>query len=52
YVVWRPVALYLDPAGKTVSVATEGFSAKRLRGGMVQVAGLLPENRKVVVTLK
>ena len=46
-----PVALYIDPAGKTVSAKTKGFSARRLRGGLVEVAGLLPENQKVVVTL-
>ncbi|MCK4298481.1 MAG: hypothetical protein KAX80_03045, partial [Planctomycetes bacterium] len=47
-----PVALYIDPDGKEVSAKTKGFSARRLRGRLVEVAGLLPENRKVVVTLK
>ena len=47
-----PVALYLDPAGKSVGVETEGFTAKRLRGGMVEVAGSLPERREVVLTLE
>jgi len=50
--VGSPVALYIDPAGKKVSVGTGGFSAKRLRGGMVEVAGWLPQSGEVAVTLK
>jgi hypothetical protein len=46
-----PVALYLNPAGKHVSAKTDGFSAELLRGGLVKVAGRLPENRAVSVSL-
>ena len=47
-----PVALYVDPAARRVGAATAGFTARRLRGGLVRVAGWLPENREVLITLR
>ena len=46
-----PIALYIDPAAKCVSATTEGFSVEPVRGGLVKVAGRLPENRAVSVSL-
>jgi len=47
-----PVALYVDPAGRQVGAATAGFTTKRLQSGLVRVAGWLPENREVLITLR